>query len=818
MLLLCALLLLAPARSALLWVHSPDISVCIDSTTGQLSSLNTSWGFATPPDFAGSILAGQDLRPAVSAVSASPCSHNGFPAVCINSTFKVLGERSDASCCQSYDVSVQQAVWPLAGLPGPVPSALGWRVSFFSAAPQPWRTLLQARLAFGEAGAGDALYWAPQGGRDDENEALAWRDTLAPLRAGAAADLDDMQYGNDFLCSPQARPACMGQLLPVPLALHASAAQGAGVGLVAALDDAIFGLRLSVNASALSFTRQFNRLASAQAGAVTMTHFLVPTPGTDWRPLFAWGRAAFPRFFLAPSLLASTPALGFTATHATPRDLAELARWAAGAAAGAAPPPPLLPPPSLAHGLGIYSCANVQDMNLSQVRDASGATLNWDAHFYWPYIGQYLPSIEPPSASWASNVGSGEEGECGPGWRHGDNASYASIAAQYAASTAAGITTLSYLNLNEWGEEIRCQLPPPQAPPPANDWRNSTQFLANHMPSALLPGCPGTGWQGGVVLDSGDAAFAAFLEAQAQLKVRLFGEAFKGISFDRYDHASTWVHAPPPARDDGLAWCGDPCYPLLRGFIALLGRIGRVLQAGGAQRITTGNYVGTLRVDTLQYNDGVFSEDDRRHLTLVYSAGVSTTGKPVNVLWTYDDTFLGYSPSPDAYFAQHVAMKAFPMAPVLGADHTIGPPSDLAQSYYSAWAPLFAALRGGCWWLADTPVLARSAGNSSRALLANAFTTGGGCTAPAVAGGNGPVGAVLAFAYAPDFGARSGEAALLTLAAPLPFAGALPPSRCQAVAPGGQWQDTPLPASAGGRWAFEALPMARGAVLLRCFA
>ena len=609
----------------------------------------------------------------------------------------------------------------------------------------------------------------------------------------------------------------MGQLLPVPLALRASVAQGAGVGLVAALDDAIFGLRLSVNASALAFTRQFNRLASAQAGAVTVTHFLVPTPGTDWRPLFAWGRAAFPRFFLPPSLLAGTPALNFTATHATPRALAELVARAA--TPQGAPPVAPPPPPSLAHGLGIYSCANVQDMNLPQVRDASGATLNWDAHFYWPYIGMYLPPIEPAGASWASNVGSGEEGVCGPGWRHGANASYAGIAAQYAASAAAGLTTLAYFNLNEWGEEIDCQLPPPQAPPPPNDWRNSTQYLANHMPSALLPGCPGTGWQGGVVLDSGEGAFSDFLVAQAQAKVQAFGEAFQGISFDRYDHATTWVHTPLAGRDDGLAWCGDACYPLLRGFIALLGRIGGVLQAGGAQRITTGNYVGTLRVDTLQFNDGIFSEDYRRHLTLLYSAGVSTTGKPVNILWTYDDSFLRYSPNPNAYFAQHVAMKAFPMAPVLGADHTIGPPSDLAQSYYSAWAPLFTALRGGCWWLADTPVLARSsAGNSSRALLANAFTTGGGCTAPAVAGGNGPVGAVLAFAYAPDFSTRDGEAALLSLAAPLPFASAQPPSRCQAVAPGGQWQDPPLPTRASGRWAFEALPMARGAVLLRCLA
>ena len=75
----------------------------------------------------------------------------------------------------------------------------------------------------------------------------------------------------------------MGQLLSVPLSYTASAAAGAGLGVVAALDDAIFGLMLDLTPAAAVFSRRYNRLASA-AGPVEATYFLVPA-GADWRGL-----------------------------------------------------------------------------------------------------------------------------------------------------------------------------------------------------------------------------------------------------------------------------------------------------------------------------------------------------------------------------------------------------------------------------------------------------------------------------------------------------------------------------------------------------
>ena len=61
----------------------------------------------------------------------------------------------------------------------------------------------------------------------------------------------------------------------------------------------------------------------------------------------------------------------------------------------------------------------------------------------------YLPPISPPEASWASNLGDGEEGDCGAGWRHGQLVNASLIKQMYRDASAAGITTLTYFNLVE---------------------------------------------------------------------------------------------------------------------------------------------------------------------------------------------------------------------------------------------------------------------------------------------------------------------------------------------------------------------------------
>jgi len=586
-----------------LWVHSTDLSAQVSPSTGQIIALNSSFGLSWGLE--ASTLAGEpDQHPPVPFnVNVTPCIYGSLPAVCTDSDWSVVGQRSDASCCQTYQIRVSQVLWALEALPG-VPSSLGLSTNFSSQAPLPWRTELALRINFSSAfPSSDRGYWAPRGGDDFSNEAGQWEDVLRLLRDSDNVSLQNMQYGQNMLCDATARPPCMGQLLPVPLAFSADMDVNVGLGVVAALDDPIFGLRLDLNASSLHFRRTFNRMAAATEkggwASVPATYFFVPTPGPDWRPLFSWGRAAFPRFFLAPTLIAGTLGENFTVTSAvhSPGVLERVGLERLRA------PSPLSPPPqALLTGLGMYSCANVGDMNLSEARDLSGANLNWDAHFWWPYIGMYLPPISPSGASWLTNLGSGEEPHCGPNFHHGQLSNKSTILEEYRASAAAGIKLLAYFNLNEWGEDFQCNLPPPVSPPPPNDWVNSTEFLANHMADSVLPGCPGTGWQGGVVLDSTVPSFASYLLSQVALKMESFGDAFQGLAFDRFDHATTWRHFPAPGLDDGLAWCGDYCYCLLPGFVRLLTRIGQTMYQGTplSGRLSTANYVGTLRVDTLQ--------------------------------------------------------------------------------------------------------------------------------------------------------------------------------------------------------------------------
>ena len=97
----------------------------------------------------------------------------------------------------------------------------------------------------------------------------------------------------------------------------------------------------------------------------------------------------------------------------------------------------------------------------------------------------------------------------------------------------------------------------------------------------------------------------------------------------------------------------------------------------------------------------------------------------------------------------------------------------------------------------------------------NGFTVGGGCTAPFVDGGNGPVLSVLAYAFAANFSHCAGT---ISLSIADPFEGTAPTS-CAFITPGQrEFQPIaqPVYCVANRRWNFGALPLVRGALLVRC--
>lgn len=419
-----SLCLLASVRADQIWVHSANLSAAIDSVSGDILHVNstTATGGISWDAIGLFSLGEKGSSPTVLNISVAPCDGG---SVCITQWLSVVGQYSNASCCEEYVVSCEQQISPVSGDAG-TPSSLAWSVRILSNAAQPWRTSLKTSFAIA-ATSEEPLYWVPRTGPEcPSNACNSWRDALGMVNGSTVSPPIATKYGLGFYFE---QDSAAREVSPVPAYVRADSG-GDGLGLIAALDDAIFGLTTDADAGGANVTRWYNRLGGGVG--VNVTYFLVPLSGADWRPLFAWGRAAFPRFFLAETLVAE-------GKHAAP---------AVAAAAAAAQPAPV--PDVVATGLGLYTCAGAADWNVSEAVGLSGASINWDAHFWWPYIGLLLP---PPAVdSWISNTGSGEQTACGAGFSHGDVVNRSRINASYTAAAAVGVRTLAYFNLVEFGE------------------------------------------------------------------------------------------------------------------------------------------------------------------------------------------------------------------------------------------------------------------------------------------------------------------------------------------------------------------------------
>jgi len=774
------------------WVHSGNLSISLDSLTGDLLALNTSAGLILNAFGSKTTLGDTPSDPSVLNVTISPCGENN-QGICVEKWLTVIAQHSNASCCKLYEVLTVTSFIPRPSSANGLPSSVAWTFNITSMSSLAWRTSIGHILNVSSTPmSSNYKFWTPRGG----NASLGWEDSIRMVNATSRPKGYRTQYGINMLFDndPSSR-----EVSSVPAAVIASETSEAGIGLLQSLDDNIFGLALDVSQNVVTLNKYYNRLGEGRT--VSLTTMIVPISGVDWRPLFLWARGAFPRFFLSSTLLA---------------DAAREIKHQSSLVTSPAPIPSVVKT-----GLGMYTCANIEDVNLTAIR-LSGATHNWDAKFEWPYIGMYLPPISPIDANWTSNLGSGEEPDCGKGWSHGQPVNKSFIKTIYANAASEGITTLTYFNVVEYGENFACPLPQPISPTPENDWINSSQFAADHMPNSPWPGCPNTGWQNGVDLNPADSDFQAFLVAQAQLHVDSFGENFYGFAIDRFDHSTQWFNPAPAIYDDHLAWCGAPCFPMLTAMNTVFNKVANLVYTSSG-RLMTGNFVGSQRVDILQYLDGIFEEDYLQHIQLVLTSGFATTGMPPIMIWTYDaNEILNYQPNVDAYFAQHVLFKASPFAPVLGNDHSIQPQMDKngqVQDLYTAWASFFSAYAGGCWWLVSEPIRIEAAYGSLSTVevQTNAFTLGGGCTDVTTASGTGPVSAVVLVVVSSTFSSVSGDSVLLSIADPFETS---TPSSCESIAPGDMdWNPVQVPTlTENGRWIFNApILLFRGAVMIKCY-
>ena len=116
-------------------VRTPNMSVEIDASTGHVTHMTSNAWHSTRNvavgvswNVSGFFSLGENsVTPTVLTTTVTPCLDGG---ACVVSVWTVRGQRSDASCCQNYNVSVHQTFFAQG-------ASVGWNVTVTSAAVLP---------------------------------------------------------------------------------------------------------------------------------------------------------------------------------------------------------------------------------------------------------------------------------------------------------------------------------------------------------------------------------------------------------------------------------------------------------------------------------------------------------------------------------------------------------------------------------------------------------------------------------------------------------------------------------------------------------
>lgn len=755
--------------------------------------------------------------------------------------------------------------WTLEVVPLPQPGMLPFRA--------PIGTLLNLTAL-----PADATWWAPRTGDSDSDDILAMMQAGSPARTLAFGGVDGVdQDGNRLsvaarppsspphsrasfrqgrgpVATPSARsrttsthgggqqtrsapsPAETGEETPLPLTVTFSRAQAFGVAVLPSMNDTTLAGALAVGASGTTWERLYDRLDHATGRPVRYTTYLLglgtAAQSRQSNRTARTDTASGTVHRNTSSNLDASPVLGLTPAGARNSPWRPAMAWLQQQF-----PVHLLPHRRFAEGLGVYSCASADSINASAL-SATAATLQWDAHFWWPYIGMTMP----PNTTWGSNTGSGEETQCGT-FVHGQRTSRATMADYYTAldtATNGSMHALSYFNLFEFGEDVVWPLQGAVPTPADTDWTNSSLYLWHNLNASVLQagaGKPTYTWQNAIVLDPASVAWSKLLLDAATGHTEAFGSTpgWGGLIVDRTDHTRRYNMF----ADDGRSWCGSPCRALLPPFIALSQQVGEIVRsAGGPNARMYSNLQDNRRADTLLAFDGVFTEASDGYPTR-NAAALASMAMPA-VSWTYSADELLQFPAggPDGYLQAHLYRGVAPMAPIFGADHSI--PSAVPAAVLAAYAdhgPLFAALSGAVWLLRadavtlDTDRAAASNGGAASGAAKKAGSkigSHGAATEPASGWVNAfvrPGAAQMAIAQ----GATDTTADIAAVVVQHPGAlanvtvadvwSADDTVACGAMWPGGSRAWTPVPSlRVDDTVRIEALAVVRGCAVVRCVA
>jgi hypothetical protein len=610
----------------------------------------------------------------------------------------------------------------------------------------------------------------------------AWREPFSPLQLPASPPML-LRLGNrDFGPALAAFGAGVDDSITMPLVTLLRAADDFGLTLLLSPEqegEPLLEVLLRVDGARVDLARLLRRLALGAPAAVTMTAHL-RAHAADWRPALQLLLDVHPSLVLP---------------HAP--NSADFA------------------------GLGGYSWQ--APLNASYARSV-GFHTNWElSGTFMPYDGLFAPYAD----EWL-NLGPINAGL--PQY----NVTYASIAAFDEAVQAAGLNSLSYFDVGNFGVSIdttkswpnvTCgERPSGAGPAPCPTPEGSNAYLQHFLSAALLDdawsvargfvhGAIGD-WVGTTLMDPSEPFFEDLLIEQLGRRMGSGGgapvSAAQGIAVDRFDYSAYYSFK----RDDGVSWVPQPsggwgpAQSLLASHMHVYARMAALLRGAAAAsppgpKVMYGNCNTLCRIDLAASFDGGFSEGAA--LNAVAFLGLR---RPA-ILWTY--SLDGHSAADlDLFFQQHVLMRVWPMAPMPGNDHSITPGGDPGiQAAYEAYAPAFEALRGAEWVLdAARPVAVAEAGGQGGTALANLFRLAGTSDGPPVV--QGELLAVVVFA--------GGETVNVTVSGATLFKEGLVEVDAYALGPveGAAWAGLGrLPVGRGGMVSVGDIVLTRGCVLVR---
>ena len=386
---------------------------------------------------------------------------------------------------------------------------------------------------------------------------------------------------------------------------------------------------------------------------------------------------------------------------------------------------------ALVDGLGSYGSdpipqlgQNDSALHMPIIRRMHYKT-NWDlSGRFYHYMGMYAPPVgDGAPERWLNRwnpFGS-------RGGRLTYNVSYSSgpdsISDLYGRVQALGYSTLSYMNVFEFGMNVLGHATGAPVSPKPDDYRNATLYAQNALSDAVLRANwnaeDGTvhanqgAWDRGILMDPGRTSYTAEMVQQTARRVAKITN-FQGMVVDRSDYARYYnlLH------NDGVTFTGAAGYnmswSMKRSYLDVMSAVRHEI---GANHVMLMNSLGYSSLSFMPSYDGTFSEG-----TAFNAVGLLGAGGMVNIMWTSSAaeccTTAAHS---DLYFQRRLFMGVYPMAPIPASDHCISYDPATA-ALYASYGPLYASLAGKRYNFAPHAVTVSGATTA----VANAFVLANG--------------------------------------------------------------------------------------------